>query len=193
MFYFIIVIGILAIICNIVFKRTISVNTGQNSNKIYNNNYSKKKLMTNEEQYFYNLLKHFSNEYEIMPQVNLATIVEKVNNKKYQTELYRNIDFGIFTKDYHELLLLIEINDQTHNTYKRKERDKKVKAICQIADIRLMTFYTNYSNKPEYVLNRIKTELENIQQSRMDISINEQILQQNNNSSSNNEEDNNII
>lgn len=135
---------------------------------IYENQYRKKELMTKEEKYFYNLLKIFKNEYEIMPQVNLATVIQKIDNHKYQTELFRNIDFGIFSKDYNELLLLIEINDQTHNIKQRKNRDKKVKAICQISDIKLITFYTNYPNKPDYVINRVKSELEKVRNLRKD-------------------------
>lgn len=33
----------------------------------------------------------------IVPQVNLASIINKVSDSKFNTELFRNIDFGIFT------------------------------------------------------------------------------------------------
>lgn len=40
-----------------------------------------------------------------------------------------------------------------------KKRDIKVKDICNKAGIKLITFYTKYSNEKEYVKNRIKEEL----------------------------------
>lgn len=55
--------------------------------------------MTDYEYKFYLILKELEKyNYKVIPQVNLATIVEKVNNKKYYTELFRNIDFVIYTK-----------------------------------------------------------------------------------------------
>lgn len=73
--------------------------------------------------------------------------------------MFRNIDFAIFDSDYSTLLLLIEINDKTHQTRKRKERDHKVDEICEKAGIKLIKFYSNYSNEKEYVKNRVKKEL----------------------------------
>ncbi|WP_242828597.1 DUF2726 domain-containing protein [Enterocloster clostridioformis] len=93
-----------------------------------------------------------------MPQVNLATIIQKTGEFKYQNELYRNIDFGIFDKNYN-ILLLIELNDISHQQYKRRERDMKVKEIVKQADIKLINFYTDKPNKPEYVTKRILNEL----------------------------------
>ena len=83
-----------------------------------------------------------------------------LTNSRYNTELFRNIDFGIFNADYSKLLLLIELNDESHNNYHRKKRDIKVNDICNKAGIKLITFYTKYSNEKEYVKNRIKQELE---------------------------------
>ena len=95
----------------------------------------------------------------MIPQINLSTIINKTSNTKYHTELYRNIDYGIFTNDF-QLLLLIELNDQTHNQSKRKYRDIKVREICKNANIPIMTFYTNYPNEESYVINRILKEIQ---------------------------------
>ena len=71
------------------------------------NIYKKKNIMTDYEYKFYLILKELEKyNYKVIPQVNLATIVEKVNNKKYYTELFRNIDFAIFDKNFQNLLLL---------------------------------------------------------------------------------------
>ena len=94
--------------------------------------YEQKPLMSNYEFKFYKILEELKEEYEIMPQINLASIIKKINNNKYYSELFRNIDFAIFSKDYKELLLLIEINDKTHNELSRKDRDLKIKKFVMI-------------------------------------------------------------
>jgi len=120
--------------------------------------YVKRQFMTQTELNFYEKIRDLEIEYRIVPQVNLATIVKKVN-KGYFNELFKNIDFAIFDKEYKELLLLIELNDSTHDKKDRKDRDSKVKNICKNADIKLITFYIKYPNEKSYVLNRIKQEL----------------------------------
>ena len=114
-----------------------------------NNTYKVKRLMTGFEKYFYDILVELETELgiRIQPQVNLASIVQKETNNYYINELFRNIDFGIFTKDYNELLLLIEINDSSHYLSERIKRDKKVQEILNCADIKLIKFYSEYPNK----------------------------------------------
>lgn len=129
-----------------------------------NKQYQSKSLLTNYEKYFYDIIdSEFSNTYYIMPQVNLASIVNKIKDfpTQYQNELYRNIDIGIFNKSSMTPLLLIEINDKTHNNKNRIARDNKVKEICSIANIPLITFYSNYPNKKDYIIKRIKETLSN--------------------------------
>ena len=121
--------------------------------------YDRKEFMSTYELLFYEKIKDLENEYKIVPQVNLATIVKKIN-RGYINELFKNIDFAIFDKDYKNVLLLIEINDSTHNKINRKDRDLKVKKICNDCNIKLITFYTKYPNEKEYVLKRIKEELD---------------------------------
>lgn len=121
--------------------------------------YRKRNFMSQSEIVFYNKLQELESEYKIVPQLNLGTVIEK-KNKGYRSELFKNIDFAIFSKDFNNLLLLIELNDSTHEQAKRKRRDKKVKEICNDANVKLITFYTKYPNKQEYVVNRIKEEIE---------------------------------
>lgn len=123
-------------------------------------NYDKKNLMSDYEKNFYLKIRDLKNNYEIVPQLALASVIKKTSKYKYQNELYKIIDFAIFSKDYDELLLLIEINDNSHNKIERKERDLKVKKICQNANIKLITFYTKYPNEKEYIIKRIKSEIE---------------------------------
>lgn len=123
--------------------------------------YKLKPIMSEYERKFYNILKDLEEEYIIVPQLNLASVITKINNNKYYSELFRNIDFAIFSKDYNTLLLLIEINDKTHNTKKRKDRDLKVKKICNDINVPIINFYSTYPNEKEYVLKRIKNIIKN--------------------------------
>lgn len=132
----------------------------EQKNKKVEIRYIKRNFMTQSEIFFYNKIKELENEYKIVPQLNLGTVIEK-QNKGYRNELFKNIDFAVFSSDYKEILLLIELNDSTHKQYKRRKRDEKVRKICKTANIKLITFYTSYPNKKEYVLNRIREEIEN--------------------------------
>lgn len=122
--------------------------------------YEKKPIMSDYEIMFYNRMKDLETEYNIVPQLVLSSVVDKKSKQKYRSELYRIIDFAIFSKDYSKLLLLIELNDNTHNQRKIKDRDLKVKKICNSAKIKLITFYTKYPNEKDYIINRIKKEIE---------------------------------
>lgn len=122
--------------------------------------YEKKPIMSDYEIMFYNRMKDLETEYNIVPQLVLSSVVDKKSKQKYRSELYRIIDFAIFSKDYSKLLFLIELNDNTHNQRKRKDRDLKVKKICNSAKIKLITFYTKYPNEKDYIINRIKKEIE---------------------------------
>ena len=121
--------------------------------------YKRKVFLTPVEKNFLQTLKILSNyNLTVIPQVNLATIVQKIGEFRYQNELYRNIDFGVFDSEYN-LLLLIELNDQSHNQYQRQKRDLKVQDIVSRAEIKLIKFYTDKSNNPDYVIGRILGEL----------------------------------
>ena len=123
--------------------------------------YYKKKIITDNEIAFFNKFRELNAKYIIIPQVNLASIIEK-RGGKYHSELFRNIDFGIFDINYN-LLLLIELNDKSHTNIKRKDRDLKVKKILSDCQIPLLTFYTYYPNEKGYVLNRIVKALNEIE------------------------------
>ena len=124
-------------------------------------NYIPKQFLTNNEYDFLTKFIDLEDELHIniVPQVNLASIIQKVSNSRFNTELFRNIDFGIFSADYSKVLLLIELNDESYNNFHRKKRDIKVHEICNKAGIKLITFYTKYSNEKEYVKGRILKEL----------------------------------
>lgn len=135
-------------------------NNNDNANK-YTAEYKPKNIMTKVEKQFYDKLIEIEKlgDFKVHPQINLASIVQKISNSRYQSELYRNIDYAIFDKNYENLLLLVELNDESHNKINRKDRDLKVKKICNDANIKLLTFYTKYPNEKDYILNRVLNEI----------------------------------
>lgn len=154
MLFFIIVVILLVVYRYIEIKY--SYQDKNKDKRVYH--YNQKMFMTQNERYFYNIFKELENELNIIihPQTNLASIIDK-SSGKYRNELFRNIDFAVFTKNYEELLFLIEINDKTHQKYKRRKRDNNVKNICNDANIQLITFDTKYNNTRGYIINRIKS------------------------------------
>lgn len=136
-----------------------NINTSLPYKKVLTGVYFEKNFLTPSELNFYNKIKDLENYYKIVPQLNLATVVKKSKNNKYINELFKNIDFAIFTNDYSKLLLLIELNDSSHNQKNRIKRDKKLHSICNDAGIKLITFYTKYTNEREYVVSRIINEI----------------------------------
>lgn len=161
LFFIILIIYILLILFNKYIVKDIYNDVSNSPTFIKDYGYSKKSFMTHSEYIFYTKIKDLENDYKIVPQVNLASIINK-NSDGYNNELFKNIDFAIFSKDYSTLLLLIELNDSSHNEYNRIKRDVKVRNICDKAGIKLITFYTKYSNDKNYLLSRILKEINNI-------------------------------
>ena len=120
----------------------------------------KKSLITETERSYLSSIKSvLPTGYFLQPQVNLASIIYRTDNFKFQNELYRNIDACVFDKGYRPIIL-IEINDDTHKVQDRKERDRKVKNICEEAGIPLITFWTSYGINQDYISKRIISGLE---------------------------------
>lgn len=119
----------------------------------------KSSLITkNEKPYFQAIKKIIEPQYIVQPQINLASIINKNSQDRFRNELFRNIDFGIFDQNY-KPLVLIEINDESHMTPERKERDQKVKAICTNAGIPIITFWTKFGVNEDYIKNRLSEHI----------------------------------
>ena len=112
----------------------------------------KPSLVTNTEMKYLECIKDVLPEgYLVQAQANLASFIIRTDGAKYQNELYRNADFIIIEKTSYKPLFLIEINDQTHLSSKRAERDKKVANICEEAGIPIIKLWTSYGVNPEYI------------------------------------------
>lgn len=116
--------------------------------------YIKKPLMTNTEKLFYERLKTiFKGLYTIQPQIALRSIVDNTE-KYYASELHRYIDFGLLDNE-ENVVALIELNDRTHLTQKRHDRDMKVTQICSEAGIPLITFWANNEYTDNEILEKV--------------------------------------
>lgn len=98
-------------------------------------------------------------DYMIIPQSNLATFIHRTDGAKYQNELFRNVDFLITDCEYRPIVV-IEINDSTHNEYSRRVRDERVQKICEEAGIAIITLWTSYGINPDYIRKKISEALE---------------------------------
>ena len=120
--------------------------------------YLKDSLLTNsEKEYFRVIDAYFGKDYRVLPQINLASVIEK-EGQGFRTELFRNVDFGIFDYNFRPILL-IEINDNTHFRKDRQERDESVAAILKKARLPLVTFWTKDGLDEKVIYNTLKKYL----------------------------------
>lgn len=119
----------------------------------------KSRLISKSEVEFYNALKQNIPEgYCIFPQINLASFVNRTDDARFHNELFRNVDFLITDSEYCPKII-VEINDNTHLTPERKERDEKVKNICEEAGIPIVKLWTTYGVNSQYIGNKISETL----------------------------------
>ena len=143
------------------FKKLFGIKTEEPASKTETaeKSYEKKALLTFTEIKFKNAIeKALPNGYKLYPQINLASIIKRTDEHKYQNELYRNVDFCVFNEKYIPQVI-IEINDKTHNEKSRQARDYKVKDICAKANIPLITFWTDYGVNESYIEKKINEVL----------------------------------
>lgn len=116
-------------------------------------------LLSNCEKNFFTAIKSVLPEgYFIFPQINLATFIKRTDNARFCNELFRNVDFLITDADFCPKIA-VEINDHTHLTPERRERDEKVGKICEEAGIPILKLWTSYGINEEYIKGRISEML----------------------------------
>lgn len=116
---------------------------------------AKKSLLSKTEKGFYDAIRQVVPiGYYVFPQVNLAAFIVRTDGARFQNELYRNVDFLVTNGEYSPLFA-IEINDQTHLTKERRERDEKVTKICEEAGIPILRLWTSYGVNVNYIKGRV--------------------------------------
>lgn len=128
-------------------------NTTKNNNN-YNNNgfgaqnnyYTRKYLMTKYERKYLDIIQEMYPNYKVVPQVCLFSVIKKKYNKSFK-ELFKTVDIGIFDENYSPIML-IEINDESHQMEDRQRRDNSVYGVCYDAGIPIYMFdYDNESGE----------------------------------------------
>lgn len=121
----------------------------------------KDSLITKTELKFYEAITSVLPEnHRVFPQINLAAVIDKKEPSKYQSELFRNVDFLITDADY-KPKVVIEINDQTHINRERYVRDEKVQKICEEAGLPLIKLWVSFGVNPEYIQKKIQEAISN--------------------------------
>lgn len=122
----------------------------------------KASLISKNEAAFFKAIKSvLADDYRLFPQINLASFINRVDNARFQNELFRNVDFLITDTQYCPKMV-IEINDRSHLTRERRERDEKVKKICEEAGIPIINLWTSYGVNIEYIQNKINETLQSL-------------------------------
>jgi hypothetical protein len=98
--------------------------------------YQKKNIQTSTEKIFYQILKQKLPNYYIGVQVSMSAIIESnIEDRKNYNRSY--LDYVICDEQVTRPLLIIELDDSTHNKEKRKDQDQMKNAIIQDAKIPL--------------------------------------------------------
>lgn len=116
-------------------------------------------LTETEKQYLNCIIDVLPKGYILHVQSNLATFIQRTDHARYQNELFRNVDF-LITDEAYVPMCVIEINDDTHLQENRKQRDIKVKKICEEAGIPVIIFWTNKGINKKYIQQKIKETLQ---------------------------------
>lgn len=148
------IIALTIIIIVILIKYTINENKIENDRRYYNRPieirlpYHKKYLLTKHEYYFYKNLKQITDKYDlqILTKIRLADLVE-VNKGLSRREwgMYfgkiksKHVDFAI--ADNMKIVLIIELDDRTHQYQNRIERDMFVDDVMKVCGYYIIHTY----------------------------------------------------
>lgn len=100
----------------------------------------KESFMSEPERRLYaRLLRAAGSDFEVFPQVALASLIDKVNFGSYRNELFRIVDFALCDRRTLKPRLIVELNDASHNRADRIARDEKVRCIAERAGLNVLT------------------------------------------------------
>ena len=161
---YIVIIVILVGIITYLEKKIQTNNTTEELAKVSNNykkGYEKKEyLLTTTELKFYKLLKTITDklDYTLFTQVSLYEIVNCKNYKNFNKIKSKSIDFVITEKNC-KIKLCIELDDKTHNTNKRIERDTFINDMFKELEIKLIRIPVQNFYNLEELEQRIKESI----------------------------------
>lgn len=105
--------------------------------------YEKAKLMTDGELRFYKVLKYaLGDKYDVLAQVRLANVVKIQDKyfiwKKFNLLGAKCVDFVIIDKVTGETMLVVELDDRSHNRPDRKRRDRFVNNVLKDSGVAIL-------------------------------------------------------
>ena len=108
---------------------------------------------------FFELLKDIiGSNYYIFPKVRICDIIEQKNKGKYadfNRIKSKHVDFLICTKDPIASKIIIELDDRSHDTPTRRERDNFVDEIFANSKIPIVHIRVQYTYDKEEITNKI--------------------------------------
>jgi very-short-patch-repair endonuclease len=101
----------------------------------------------------------------VFPQVHLSEILDhKVKGQNWQHALHyinqKSVDYVICDKTYRRPLLAIELDDRSHDSESRQQRDANVERILQEAEIPLLRFRDIQGSTSNDIAARIQSALQ---------------------------------
>lgn len=107
--------------------------------------YQKKFLMTKAEQLFFQALtKAIPEDVIVIPQVSLSSIIN-TKDRSFRNKIDRkSVDFVLFKNHYFNPLLIVELDDKTHERQDRMERDLFVDQALLKAGLPILHIKTSY-------------------------------------------------
>ena len=132
--------------------------------------YKKKgRLLSNTELSFYQVLKSISaGRFAICAKVRMADILTIGHTRNYYRHFNRiaqkHIDFLLCNPDTMEIIAAIELDDSSHNSGSRQDRDYFVKTALDAAQIPLIRFPARRTYNTQEIAEQIKLTLERASQ-----------------------------
>ena len=151
--YILLTVGILLVIIGIAVLYRVA-STPQKYKLADGVHYAKKKsIMSAAELEFFELLKRTVDlrKFDVLPQIALAAVIDKVSGGAFRNELFRIADFLIVTRRNYAPVTLVELNDASHKKDERRLRDEKVNAICSSAGLPVVTIDIQDAFNADYV------------------------------------------
>lgn len=126
-------------------------------------------LLTPAEQNFYNTLKNsVPDGVIIFGKVRVADVltpIKGLNKSKWQTAFNKisskHFDYVLCNQNTMDVLCAIELNDKSHNSIKRQERDIFLQSACDSAQLKLLQIKASYSYETDEIKSLITEVISN--------------------------------
>ena len=126
--------------------------------------YSRKEaLMTDAETRFFHRLQRVSEgKYYVFPQIHLSALLKNETKGRYWKAAFQRInrtsvDYVLAHKDSLQVAYVVELDDWSHDTAKRRSRDMGVEEMLKSAGIKLVRFRDVANMSDEDIINVFKS------------------------------------